>query len=86
MRQLSVDVKAAYPDFSLHEIADICYVQFDRRPSHHSVKQVLADGPAPSRTTRQYPRYEKIPDPAERRLAVIRLHAEALESRALPPI
>lgn len=76
MRQLMVDVKAEYPDFSLREIADLCYGQFDRRPSHNTVKQVLADGPAPSRTTRQYPRYTEIPDPAERRLAVIRLHAQ----------
>ena len=76
MRQLIVDLKAEYPDFSLHEIADICYVQFDRRPSHHTVKQVLADGPTPSRTTRQYSRYAEISDPAERRLAVIRLHAQ----------
>src|SRR5436190_1316022 len=56
--------------------AVICYVQFDRRPSHNTVKQVLADGPPPSRTTRQYPLYAGIPDPAERRLAVIRLHAQ----------
>jgi putative transposase len=76
MRQLIVDLKAEYPDFSLREIADICYVQFDRRLSHNTIKQVLADGPVPSHTTRQYPRYAEIPDPAERRLAVIRLHAQ----------
>ncbi len=62
MRQLIVDLKAEYPDFSLREIADICYVQFDRRPSHNTVKQVLADGPPPSRTTRQYPYYADIAD------------------------
>jgi transposase InsO family protein len=76
MRQLIVDLKAEYPDFSLREIATICYIQFDRRPSHNTVKQVLAEGPPPSRTTRQYPLYADIPDPAERRLAVIRLHAQ----------
>ena len=76
MRQLIVDLKAEYPDFSLREIAEICYVQFDRRPSHNTIKQVLADGPTPLRTTRQYPLYADIPDPAERRLAVIRLHAQ----------
>lgn len=78
MRQLIVDLKAEYPDFSLREMADICSIQFDRRPSHNTVKQVLADGPPPSRTTRQYPRYADIPDPAERRLTVIRLHAAAV--------
>lgn len=76
MRQLIVDLKAEYPDFSLREIAEICYVQFDRRPSHNTIKQVLADGPTPLRTTRQYPLYADIPDPAERRLVVIRLHAQ----------
>lgn len=76
MRQLIVDLKAEYPDFSLREIAEICYVQFDRRPSHNTIKQVLADGPTPLRTTRQYPLYADIPDPAERRVAVIRLHAQ----------
>ncbi len=35
----------------------------------------MADGPRSSRTTRQFPRYEEIANPEERRLAVIRLHA-----------
>ncbi|HEV2580962.1 MAG TPA: helix-turn-helix domain-containing protein, partial [Ktedonobacteraceae bacterium] len=77
MRQLIVDLKAEYPDFTLGEIASICAIQFDgRRPSKHTVKEVLADGPAPSRTTRQFLRYEEISEPEERRLAVIRLHAQ----------
>jgi DNA-binding MarR family transcriptional regulator len=46
------------------------------RPSHHTVKAVLADGPPPSRTTRQFPRYEEIIKPEERRHAVMRLHAQ----------
>src|SRR5256885_15486724 len=57
MRQLIVDLKAEYPDFSLGEIASICAIQFKgRRPSKQTVKAVLADGPRPSRTTRQFPR------------------------------
>lgn len=77
MRQLIVDLKAEYPDFTLGEIADICAVQFQgRRPSKHTVKAVLADGPHPTRTARQYSRYEEITDPEERRLAVIHLHAQ----------
>ncbi len=35
MRQAIVDAHAEYPGLSLHEIARICYVQFNRRPSHH---------------------------------------------------
>ena len=76
MRQLIVDLNAEYPDFTLGEIANICAIQFaGRRPSHHTVKEVLVDGPQPSRTTRQFPRYEEISEPEERRLAIIRLHA-----------
>lgn len=77
MRQLIVDLKTEYPDFTLGEIATICAINFDgRRPSHHSVQAVLADGPKPSRTTRQFPTYAEMADPEERRMAVIRLHAQ----------
>jgi putative transposase len=77
MRQLIVDLKAEYADFTDGEIAAICAIQFvGRRPSHHTVKAVLADGPPPSRTSRQFPHYEEIGSPEERRQAVIRLHAQ----------
>jgi hypothetical protein len=76
MRQLIVDLKAEYADFTDGEIAAICAIQFSgRRPSHHTVKAVLAAGPPPQRTSRQFPRYEEIGTPEERRQAVIRLHA-----------
>ena len=77
MRQLIVDLKAEYADFTDGEIAAICAIQFNgRRPSHHTVKAVLADGPPPQRTQRQFPRYEEIGSPEERRQAVIRLYAQ----------
>lgn len=76
MRQLIVDLRTELPTMSLREIADICAVRFNRQPSHHTVQLVLASGPSPSIKTRRYQTWEKIPDPAERRLAVIRLHAE----------
>ena len=70
MRQLIVDLKTEYPDFTLGDIAAICAINFDgRRPSHHSVKQALADGPRPSRTTRQFPQYAEMTEPEERWLA-----------------
>ena len=82
MRQLIVDLKAEYPDFTDGEIAAICAIQFSgRRPSHHTVKAVLADGPPPSRIGRQFPQYEEIPKPEERRNAVIRLHAQGWSMR-----
>jgi putative transposase len=77
MRQLIVDLKAEYADFTDGEIAATCAIQFaGRRPSHHAVKAVLADGPPPQRTNRQFPRYEEIGSPEERRHVVIRLHAQ----------
>src|SRR6266567_5289958 len=77
MRQLIVDLKAEYPAFTDGEIAAICAIQFSgRRPSHRTVKAVLADGPPPSRTGRQFPRYDEIAKPEERRQVVIRLHAQ----------
>lgn len=77
MRQLIVDLKAEYADFTDGEIASICAIQFDGRcPSHHMVKAVLADGPPPQRTSRQFSRYEEMSTPQERRMAVIRLHAQ----------
>ncbi len=76
MRQLIVDLKAEYADFTDGEIAAICAIQFNgRRPSHHTVKAVLVDGPPPQRTQRQFPHYAEIGTPEERRQAVIRLHA-----------
>lgn len=76
MRQALVDLRAEYPDFSLRELAQICFVQFGRRPSHHTIKQVLADGPKPSIKERRYTRYADISEPFQRRLAVVKLHTE----------
>lgn len=76
MRQLIVDLRAELPTMSLREIAEICEARFDRRPSHNSVKLVLASGPPPSITIRRYPTWEQISEPAERRIAVVRLHVE----------
>ncbi len=76
MRQLIVDLRVELPTMSLREIAEICEVRFDRKPSHNSVKLVLASGPPPSITSRRYQTWDQIASPAERRLAAIRLHSE----------
>ncbi len=76
MRQLIVNLKAEYPGFSTHEIATICFLHFERRPSDHTVKRVLADGPKPTVTERRYPPYAQIADPYHRRRAIVDLHAE----------
>lgn len=76
LRQLIVDLRAEHPAFRPGEIAQICFIASGRRPSPHTIQHVLATGPAPRQASRRYPRYSDILDPAERRLAVVRLHAE----------
>ena len=83
MRQAIVDLIAEYPSLSLHEIASICYAQFGRRPSPHTIKLILASGPKPSRTIRRYPRFSEMEDPAQRRKLIIRLHAEGWTSSSI---
>jgi putative transposase len=76
MRQLISDLHAELPTMSWREIAEVCYICYGRKPSHNSVKQVIATGPPPSLHARRYQPWHLIPDPAERKLAVIRLHSE----------
>jgi transposase len=76
MRQLIVDLHAELPTMSWREIAEICYVRTGRKPSHHSIKHIATSGLPPSLKVRRYQAWHLIPDPAERRLAVIRLHSE----------
>jgi len=61
---------------SWREIVEVCYVRYGRKPSHHSVKHITTSGLPPSLQARRYHPWHLIPDPAERRLAVIRLHSE----------
>ncbi len=67
MRQLIVDLRMEMPNISIHEIAEICDTRFQRRPSHHSIKTVLASGPPPSIQMRRFPPWNDTPDPAPRR-------------------
>ncbi len=83
MCQLIVNLKAEYPGFSTHEIATICFLRFERRPSDHTVKRVLADGPKPTMTERRYPPYAQIADPYQRRRAIVDLHAEGWSNTAI---
>ncbi len=78
MRQAIADLKAEFPFLHLREIATVCYIRFGRRPSHHTIQAVLAQSPPSIRTHRRYPPWAEIDDPAERRLAVVRLHADGL--------
>ncbi len=83
MSQLIVDLKAEHPGFRTHEIATICFLRFERRPSDHTVKRILADGPQPTVTERRYPPYAQIADPYQRRRAIVDLHAEGWSNTAI---
>lgn len=76
MRRFVVDLKAEHPPLNDDEIATICYVRFGRRPDYRTVRRVLSEEPMPLRMVRRYPPYHEMPRAAERRMAVVRLHAE----------
>src|SRR6266849_4797425 len=76
IRQLIVDLHAEMPTMSWREIAEVCYIRYGRRPDHKNVKRIATSGPPPSILARRYQPWHQIPDPAERKLAVIRLHSE----------
>lgn len=42
MRRLVVDLKAEHPPMRPHEISNVCYVRFGRRPDYRTVERVLA--------------------------------------------
>jgi hypothetical protein len=76
IRQLIVDLHAELPTMSWREIAEVCYIRSGRRPDHKNVKRIATSGPSPSLQARRYQPWHLIPDSAERKLAVIRLHSE----------
>lgn len=76
MRRLLVDLKAEHPPMRPHEISTVCYVRFGRRPDCRTVERVLSEEPMPLRIIRRFPHYCEMEEPRERRMAVVRLHAE----------
>jgi transposase len=76
IRQAIVQLKAEYPAFRPNELATICQVRFERRPSRATIKKILATEPPPAEVVRRFPRYAEMADPTERRGAILRLHAE----------
>lgn len=83
VRQAIVALKAEHPAFRVNEIADICGVRFGRRPSPHTVRRILAEEPPAPVARRRFPPYGEIADPAEARLAIIRLHADGWSAKAI---
>lgn len=83
IRRLIVDLKVQHPPLSLGEIARICYVQFGRKPSKNTIKAVLRQEPAPLFAKRHFPPYREMPEGRERRMALVRLHAEGWTPTAI---
>jgi len=76
IRKAILELNLEYPAFRPHEIKTICYVRFGRSVGHHTVKRVLAEGPISDRKRRRFEPYHRIPDPYDRRHAIVTLHAE----------
>ena len=76
LRQAIIQLKAEYPAFRPNELATICEVRFERRPSSHTIQKMLATEPPPAEVQRRFPRYAEMADPIERRGAIVRLHTE----------
>ena len=76
LRRMIVDLKAEHPPMGSGEIANVCYAYSGRRPSKHTVKRVISEEPTPLKMVRRFDPYHEIPRARERRLAVVRLHAE----------
>ena len=74
--QLIVDLHIELPTMSWREIAEVCYIRYGRRPDHKSVKHIATSSSVRSLKARRYQPWHLVPDPAERKLAVIHLHSE----------
>jgi putative transposase len=83
IRRAIVALKAEYPALRPHQIATICEVRFGRRPGARTIKRVLAEEPMPAAVVRRYPLHHQIPEAADRRLAIIRLHSEGWTSQTI---
>src|SRR5947207_6784160 len=83
MRQLIIDLHFELPTMSWREIAEVCYIRYGRRPDHKSVKYIATSSPPSSRRVHRYQPWHQIPDPAERKLAVIQRHSEGWSTTSI---
>jgi transposase len=83
LRQLIRDLKVEHSPLRVHEIATICFVRMGRRPHAETIKRILRDPPLPERLQRRFPPYHQIADPAQRRIAVLRLHFEGWTKQSI---
>ena len=83
IRRLVVDLKAEHPPMRPHEISTVCYVRFGRRPDYRTIERVLSEEPMPLRMIRRFPPYHETEKPRERRMAIVRLHAEGWNMKSI---
>lgn len=83
LRELILTLHADHPPMRPNEIATICLVRTGRHPSPHTVKRLLAAAPARPQHQRRFPLYHQIPDPFERRRAIVRLHLEGWNRKSI---
>jgi transposase len=83
IRQAILDRKREHPPLRVYELSTICWVRFGRRPSSATIKHLLAEEPLAPRTTRRFPPFHAVADPLERRLAIIRLHADGWNVKSI---
>jgi transposase len=81
IREAVIALRNAYGGLRLREIATICYVRFGRKLSHKTVKRLVAETP-PQAVQRRYPPFHEM-EPAARRIAIIRLHAEGWHPKSI---
>jgi putative transposase len=82
--QMIIDLKVEHPPLRVYEIATICFARTGRRPHSETVKRILkAAQPLPGRQQRRFPPYHQIPDPAQRRAVVLRLHFEGWTKQSI---
>lgn len=67
----------------MYELSTICWVRFGRRPSSATIQQFLAEQPPAPRTVRRFPAFHAMTDSVERRLAIIRLHADGWNVKSI---
>ncbi len=84
LRQMIIDLKVEHPPLRVYEIATICYARTGRRPHSETIKRVLKETePLPERQQRRFPSYHQIPDPAQRRAVMLRLHFEGWTKQSI---
>ena len=83
IRKAIVELKTEHPPLGPFEIARICQHRFDRPVSYHTVAKVLATEPLPLHPPRRLPRYRDVPDPGQRRKAVVDLYLDGWRPTAI---